>query len=222
MKKKLVILTLSLLTAGMLSGCSLEEILGTTTEVTKTASSETDSVPSKTPSKGTAADTSSKDEKPVTDSTDSSQTASSDENSNQGTEEEIPSQGWNSIVLYDTALNEKQVTRGDDGTGNWYDEDGISYGNLDEIQDESAPIYNENGEEYFWNASFAQEAADAEQGGSGGDSSNDVNDPYDLFSWDEGTNSYIPFQKAEGDGSPIGRGNGWYYYYAESGEYLPW
>ena len=51
MKKKLVILTLSLLTAGMLSGCSLEEILGTTTEVTKTASSETDSAPSKTPSK---------------------------------------------------------------------------------------------------------------------------------------------------------------------------
>ena len=37
-------------------------------------------------------------------------------------------------------------------------------------------------------------------------------DPYDLYSWDPGTNSYIPFQAAESDCSPVGRGNGWYYY----------
>ena len=55
-----------------------------------------------------------------------------------------------------------------------------------------------------------------------GNGESEVNDPYELYSWDAGTNSYIPFQQAEGNGAPIGRGNGWYYYDAESGNYLPW
>ncbi|MDD3339152.1 MAG: hypothetical protein PHS82_09885 [Lachnospiraceae bacterium] len=49
-----------------------------------------------------------------------------------------------------------------------------------------------------------------------------VNDPFDLYSWDEGTNSYIPYQQAESDGSPIGKGSGWFYYDEESDSYLPW
>lgn len=49
-----------------------------------------------------------------------------------------------------------------------------------------------------------------------------ISDPYDLFSWDAGTDSYIPYQQAEGSGLPIGRGNGWYYYDEASGSYLPW
>lgn len=49
-----------------------------------------------------------------------------------------------------------------------------------------------------------------------------VNDPYDLYSWDEETNTYIPYQQADGTAEPIGRGNGWYYFDKESGNYLPW
>lgn len=54
------------------------------------------------------------------------------------------------------------------------------------------------------------------------DPASEINDPYDLASWDPGTNSYIPFQKAGGDGAPIGRGEGWYYYDSEDGTYKPW
>lgn len=49
-----------------------------------------------------------------------------------------------------------------------------------------------------------------------------VKDPYDLYSWDEETNTYIPYQQAGGTAEPIGRGNGWYYFDKESGNYLPW
>lgn len=62
------------------------------------------------------------------------------------------------------------------------------------------------------NADYAEET----------DDSADVNDPYDLYSWDAGTNSFIPYQQAASDGSPIGQGNGWYYYDSNSGSYLPW
>ena len=34
--------------------------------------------------------------------------------------------------------------------------------------------------------------------------------------------SISPFQQAETDASPVGRGNGWYYYDEESSEFLPW
>lgn len=49
-----------------------------------------------------------------------------------------------------------------------------------------------------------------------------VQDPYDLYSWDPETGTYIPYQQAEGAGAPIGRGNGWYYYDEEAGAYIPW
>ena len=47
-------------------------------------------------------------------------------------------------------------------------------------------------------------------------------DPYDLYSWDSETGTYIPYQQAEGNGEPIGRGNGWYYYAEEAEAYIPW
>lgn len=50
----------------------------------------------------------------------------------------------------------------------------------------------------------------------------EISDPFNLYSWDPGTDSYIPYQQAESDGSPIGRGNGWYYFDAESCTYQPW
>lgn len=49
-----------------------------------------------------------------------------------------------------------------------------------------------------------------------------VQDPYDLYSWDSETGTYIPYQQAEGAGEPIGRGNGWYYYDEEAEAYIPW
>lgn len=49
-----------------------------------------------------------------------------------------------------------------------------------------------------------------------------INDSYDLYSWDGGTQSDIPYQEAGGEGLPIGRGNSWYYFDESSGEYLPW
>ena len=50
----------------------------------------------------------------------------------------------------------------------------------------------------------------------------DISDPFDLYSWDAGTGQYIPFQQAETDASPVGRGNSWYYYDEERSELLPW
>lgn len=167
-------------------------------------------------------------------STSTSETADSstqrDEAETENDSQQIPEQGWDSIILYDTDMNGVNVTRGNDG--NWYDENGVSYGNLDTADDE-APIYNSNGEAYYWNGNFAQAAAnassdtdnDAEENISYSevtDSSANVNDPYDLYSWDAGTNSFIPFQQAAGDGSPIGRGNGWYYYDSDNNNYVPW
>lgn len=101
---------------------------------------------------------------------------------------------------------------------------GVSYGDLDNV-DETQPIINENGETWYWNGLFAQQAADEENSaGSSEDASGTegINDPYDLYSWDGGTQSYIPYQKAGGEGLPIGRENGWYYFDESSGEYLPW
>lgn len=151
---------------------------------------------------------------------------SSTNSSNNTDSSDIPYQGWDSIVLYDTNLNEVTVTRGNDGTGNWYDANGVSYGNLD-TADESAPIYNSNGEVYYWNGAIAQAIAgdsseETDNSSEGSDSISDVNDPYDLYSWDSGTNSFIPYQQAGSDGASIGRGNGWYYYDADTNNYLSW
>ncbi|MDO4338305.1 MAG: hypothetical protein Q4C91_09490 [Eubacteriales bacterium] len=155
--------------------------------------------------------------------TDSDGNSSGTQTDSSASDTEIPPQGFNSIILYDINMNSVHVTCGTDGTGNWYDENGVSYGDLDNV-DETAPIYNENGEAYYWNGTFAREAADAssDHTDEDNDSTSDINDPYDLYSWDPGTNSYIPFQKAETDGSPIGRGNGWYYYDTDSESFLPW
>ena len=49
-----------------------------------------------------------------------------------------------------------------------------------------------------------------------------VQDPYDLYSWDPETGTYIPYRQSDGNGEPIGRGNGWYYYDDEAGTYILW
>lgn len=54
------------------------------------------------------------------------------------------------------------------------------------------------------------------------DASDSVDDPFDLYSWDETTDSFIPYQQAASDGSPIGHDQGWYYCDEATGEYLPW
>ena len=93
----------------------------------------------------------------------------------------------------------------------WYDSDGNYYGSLEDIEDAMVNengVTDQDGNKYYWTAPH--------------DASEEVTDPYDLYSWDPGTNSYIPFQAAESDCSPIGRGNGWYYYDEDSGEYVPW
>ncbi len=69
--------------------------------------------------------------------------------------------------------------------------------------------YDESGVE--WNEAVQTEGAAA-----------NVRDPYDLYSWDAETGTYIPYQEAEGTAEPIGRENGWFYYDAESGNYMPW
>ncbi|MDO4306702.1 MAG: M56 family metallopeptidase [Eubacteriales bacterium] len=76
--------------------------------------------------------------------------------------------------------------------------------------------YNDYDDDQEQNSQNGDEASD------GTGSSSGVNDPFDLYSWDAGTNSYIPFQQAAGDGAPIGQGRGWYYYDSDSGSYLPW
>lgn len=93
-----------------------------------------------------------------------------------------------------------------DGAGTWTDEAGVE-----------------------WNEAVhdAMENSDVSSGGeqsiSGSiESGLSVNDPYDLYSWDEETNTYIPYQQAGGTAQQIGRGNGWYYFDKESGNYLPW
>lgn len=139
---------------------------------------------------------------------------------NQSQEQEVPYQGWNSIVLYDINQHGITVQRGNDGTGNWYDLYGASYGNLDTLKDETQPIYNSRGEAYYWNGTLAEEAAsDAAENE---EKKSEVNDPFDLYSWDPGTDSYIPFQMAESSGEPIGKGKGWYYFDESSGNYYPW
>ena len=101
------------------------------------------------------------------------------------------------------------ISEADDG--NWYDSDGNYYGSWEDIEDAMVNengVTDQDGNKYYWTAPH--------------DASEEVTDPYDLYSWDPGTNSYIPFQAAESDCSPVGRGNGWYYYDEDSGEYVPW
>ena len=113
-------------------------------------------------------------------------------------------------MIYDSKGNGRLISQADDG--NWYDSDGNCYGSWEDIgraMDEDG-VTDQNGNKYYWTWTAPD------------DTSGEVRDPYDLYSWDPGTNSYIPFQAAESDCSPVGRGNGWYYYDEDSGEYVPW
>ena len=113
-------------------------------------------------------------------------------------------------MIYDSEGNGRLISQADDG--NWYDSDGNCYGSWEDIgraMDEDG-VTDQDGNKYYWTWTAPDDASEK------------VRDPYDLYSWDPGTNSYIPFQAAESDCSPIGRGNGWYYYDEDSGEYVPW
>lgn len=155
MKKKIFILTLSLMLTGTLSACSFHASPeGENKTKTDAVSSEKkEAAPTAEPEKESSDSVSDKTDPEPDDVSSTAGVQTSD------TFEEIPEQGWNSIVLYDTDLNGVTVTRGDDGTGNWYDADGTSYGNLDEIEDESAPIHASDGSVYYWNGAYAEAAA---------------------------------------------------------------
>lgn len=82
-------------------------------------------------------------------------------------------------------------------------------------------INDDPGDEEYQDPSYTEDSGETEgepDGGSG------INNPYDLYSWDGGTNSFIPFQEADGEGLPIERGSweGWYYFDETTGAYLPW
>lgn len=220
MKKSVLFFTLTLLSASMITGCrsnmagtsntnkvSTEKETETESETTSTASSENTGAESTAPEDSNS---------PASDNASGAEAHSASDTA-QSSAPELSQQGWDSMILYDINLNATTVMRGTDGTGNWYDENGVSYGNLDTV-DESAPITNGNGEVYYWNGALAEQAAKASDSAAVAD----VKDPYDLYSWDAETNSYIPYQQADSDASPIGRGNGWYYYDAATESYLPW
>lgn len=81
---------------------------------------------------------------------------------------------------------------------------------------------NDSGDSYDENEAADESYHENTETDESYDKTASVNDPYDLYSWDYGTNSFIPFQEAGGDGQPIGRGEGWFYYDEEIGAYLPW
>lgn len=212
MKKAALFFMLAMVSGSILTGCGLSS---STKEKTETSATPKPEEATKTPKKTM----NNKDKNAELLENEENNTENTGEDSSETIEQKIESgeitQDWNSIVLYDIYMNGKQVTRRDDG--NWYDADGVSYGDLDNV-DETQPIVNENGDTYYWNGNYAEQAAKEQEA----QETEEINDPYDLYSWDGGTESYIPFQEAGGDGLPIGRGNGWYYYNEESGEFLPW
>lgn len=231
-KSSFVFLTL-MIAGSMMTGCSLDRMAkeGSETEKKTVSVTKKTETPAEAPKKTEGEkETSSQEAQPEREDAESSEGTvnNSGQNSEQNVqasqpqdaEEEIPFQGWDSIVLYDIDMNSVQVKQGDDGTGNWYDENGVSYGNLDEV-DESQPIENENGEIYYWNGSLAEQAA-REANGEEDSGKEGINDPYDLFTWNPMTDTYTPYQQAGSDGSPVGQGTGWYYYNEEAGEYRPW
>lgn len=136
MKKAALFFLTLMITGSMMIGCSLDRMAkeGSETEKKTVSVTKKTEIPAEAPKK-------TEGEKEI-----SSQEAQPER---EDAEEEIPFQGWDSIVLYDIDMNSVQVKQGDDGTGNWYDENGVSYGNLDEV-DESQPIENENGEYRPW------------------------------------------------------------------------
>lgn len=229
MKKAALFFMLAVMSGSVLTGCGSGSETTEKTEVTATP--KPTKAPQKTETSQKTPENENKTQGTSNEKNDSSAGGSdssekTEEDTSKTIEEKVESgeitQGWNSIVLYDIDLNGVQVKRGDDGV--WYDENGVPYGDLDNA-DESQPIINENGDVYYWNGDMAEQAAEEENSdGSSEDSSGteDISDPFDLYSWDAGTGQYIPFQQAETDASPVGRGNGWYYYDEESSEFLPW
>ena len=136
-------------------------------------------------------------------------TSASEDNGSTGNGGTQSDQRADQAMIYDNEGNGRLISEADDG--NWYDSDGNYYGSWEDIEDAMVNengVTDQDGNKYYWTAPH--------------DASEEVTDPYDLYSWDPGTNSYIPFQAAESDCSPIGRGNGWYYYDEDSGEYVPW
>ena len=137
-------------------------------------------------------------------------TSASEDNGSTGNGGTQSDQRADQAMIYDSEGNGRLISQADDG--NWYDSDGNCYGSWEDIgraMDEDG-VTDQDGNKYYWTWTAPDDA------------SGKVRDPYDLYSWDPGTNSYIPFQAAESDCSPIGRGNGWYYYDKDSGEYVPW
>ena len=137
-------------------------------------------------------------------------TSASEDNGSTGDDGNKIDQTADQAMIYDSKGNGRLISQADDG--NWYDSDGNCYGSWEDIgraMDEDG-VTDQNGNKYYWTWTAPD------------DTSGEVRDPYDLYSWDPGTNSYIPFQAAESDCSPIGKGNGWYYYDEDSGEYVPW
>ena len=136
-------------------------------------------------------------------------TSASEDNGSTGNGGTQSDQRADQAMIYDSEGNGRLISEADDG--NWYDSDGNYYGSWEDIEDAMVNengVTDQDGNKYYWTAPH--------------DASEEVTDPYDLYSWDPGTNSYIPFQAAESDCSPVGRGNGWYYYDEDSGEYVPW
>ncbi len=237
MKKTVVLLILTLALGSAITGCSLNRKAGKLSETqTEKISENSKKQTGKKDDKKTAS--AEKEKTPVQGTDKNDQTASQNT-----APTEIPEQGWDSNELYDgdldseekdsmeelgfstepwtsitvyrKDLSEVRINRGEDGI--WYDDNGVSYGDFSQpggSSEEDYSNYDSNGEAYYWNELDARKAAMEESG--------EINDPHDLYSWDGGTNSYIPYQQAGSDGSPIGRGNGWYYFDAEEGEYLPW
>lgn len=69
--------------------------------------------------------------------------------SGSGNNSEIPPQGAFQMVLYNIYTDEDVIVkRGDDG--NWYDDDGVSYGDAEALMDEGSMIINENGDTFYW------------------------------------------------------------------------
>lgn len=95
-----------------------------------------------------------------------------------------------------------------------YEAPSEDYGNSESYDDPE--IYPDQEPEQSEEPVYEDEPQE-ENGGNTG-----ISDPYDLYSWDAGTNSYIPYQAADGEGYPVGRGAGWYYYDEASGMFESW
>ena len=218
-KKIAIIMAGILAAAAAMTGCAEQNKTATQVDYTQNSQEKSEQTKQKT------AEKSQPDKKQVNKSTfdgkeNSNQTAdkktkisassnNAEDNGSTGNDGTQSDQRADQAMIYDSEGNGRLISEADDG--NWYDSDGNYYGSWEDIEDAMVNengVTDQDGNKYYWTAPH--------------DASEEVTDPYDLYSWDPGTNSYIPFQAAESDCSPIGRGNGWYYYDEDSGEYVPW